>query len=232
MVIFRRVHRNSICPQEAACRTHRQVLLWRHGGGDGHSAHSHRRLRRGPRRALPELGFSNNQPALGRHPRRDMVGVGGHHLHRRHFALRECAHWRALGGLPQRVCQGQLVHAHRQPRGGQPGRRAQHRARVVWPGRVCLCGGYGQKHSIGLAHAIDHDAAGHHRLHQGSAVCRAYQFSRSLLECGSHPLANHPPDCAAQFDQRHSNRGHSASQPHGRRNRASHADRGGHVQVD
>ena len=43
---------------------------------------------------------------------------------------------RAGGGLPERVRARQLVHPRHQPGGGQPRRRAQHRARAVRPRRL------------------------------------------------------------------------------------------------
>ncbi|MCK7479865.1 MAG: hypothetical protein M0C28_23190 [Candidatus Moduliflexus flocculans] len=65
--------------------------------------------------------------------------------------------------------QGQLVQPRHQPRGDQPGRRAEHRARAVRPGRVRLRRAVRLLDPLRLAHAGDHDAAGDHRQHARGA---------------------------------------------------------------
>ena len=120
---------------------------------------------------------------------------------------------------------GQLVHARRQPGRRQSGRRAQHRARAVRPRRLRAVRRTGPVHPGRLADAGDHDPAGDHRQHQGSAGRGADGVPRGLLERRRHALADDPPHRAAQFDQRHSYRGHPAGFARGRRDRADHVHR-------
>ena len=100
---------------------------------------------------------------------------------------------RAGGGLPERIRARQLVHPHHQPGGGEPRRRAQHRARAVRPRRLRAIrrasGSSILAASLTLAiMTLPVIIAST----QGGAGGGADVVPRSLLERRRHPLADDP----------------------------------------
>ena len=57
----------------------------------------------------------------------------------------------------------------------------------------------------------DHDPAGDHYQHPGSPRCGPMAFREACWNRRSHPLADHPRNCASQLRQRHPHRCHPAS---------------------
>ena len=114
---------------------------------------------------------------------------------------------RAGRGLPERIRARQLVQPRRQPGGGQPGRRAEHRARAVRPGRVRAmppASGYSIL-AASLTLAIMTLPVIIASTREALAAV-PHGVPRGLLERRRHPLADDPHDRAAELDQRHPHR--------------------------
>ena len=128
--------------------------------------------------------------------------------------------------LPERVRPGQLVHPRHQPRGDQPGRRAQHRPRPVRPRRLRATPrsfGYSiLAASLTLAIMTLPVIIASTREALASVPMA---FREACWNVGATRWQTIRARRPAQLDQRHPHRRHPAGQPRRRRDRADHVHR-------
>ena len=127
-------------------------------------------------RAWPALGleFLLDVPAA-RHDRgRHLAGLRRHDLPGRALAAVSAPIGVLAAVYLNEYASDNWFNRDHQPGGDQPGRRAEHRARAVRPGRLRLRRALRLLDPLRLAHAGHHDAAGDHRQHARGAglACR------------------------------------------------------------